>query len=201
MNASIEPAPAVQNSDNGKRRRILLRIAVVFIAIGVLWGLYWLLVLTKRERTDDAYVNGNKVVISAQVPGTVVSVLTDDTQLVQAGQVLVRLDPVDAQISLARSANALAQAVRQVRQTTSTAQQYDSLIATRKIELTRAQADLAKREPLLAANAIVPEEVRHARESVDLAKAAVTQAVRQASAAHALVDGTQVQNNPAVLEA
>jgi len=201
MNASIEPAPAVQNSDNGKRRRILLRIAVVFIAIGVLWGLYWLLVLTKRERTDDAYVNGNKVVISAQVPGTVVSVLTDDTQLVQAGQVLVRLDPVDAQISLARSANALAQAVRQVRQTTSTAQQYDSLIATRKIELARAQADLAKREPLLAANAIAPEEVRHAREAVDLAKAALTQAVRQASAAHALVDGTEVHNNPAVLEA
>jgi len=199
MNASTEPA--VATSDNGKRRRILLRIALLFIVIGALWALYWLLILTKRERTDDAYVNGNKVVISAQVAGTVVSVLTDDTQLVQAGQVLVRLDPVDAQISLARSANALAQAVRQVRQTTSTAQQYDSLIATRKIELTRAQADLAKREPLLAANAIAPEEVRHARESVDLAKAAVTQAVRQASAAHALVDGTQVQNNPAVLEA
>ena len=199
MNANIEPAP--DTSDNGKRRRILLRIAAVFIVIGVLWALYWLLVLTKRERTDDAYVNGNKVVISAQVPGTVVSVLTDDTQLVQVGQVLVRLDPVDAQISLARSASALAQAVRQVRQATSTAEQYDSLIATRKIELARAQADLAKREPLLAANAIAPEEVRHARESVDLAKAALTQAVRQANASHALVDGTQVQNNPAVLEA
>jgi membrane fusion protein (multidrug efflux system) len=199
MNASIEPA--VETSDNGKRRRILLRIAAVFIVIGVLWALYWLLILTKRERTDDAYVSGNKVVISAQVPGTVVSILTDDTQLVQAGQVLVRLDPVDAQINLARSASALAQAVRQVRQAKSTAEQYDSLIATRKIELLRAQADLTKREPLLAANAIAPEEVRHARESVDLAKAAVTQAVRQASAAHALVDGTQVQNNPAVLEA
>jgi membrane fusion protein, multidrug efflux system len=199
MNENIEPT--VEKADNGKRRRTLLRIAALFIAIGVLWSLYWLLVLTKRERTDDAYVNGNKIVISAQVPGTVVSVLTDDTQLVQAGQVLVRLDPVDAEISLARSASALAQAVRQVRQETSTAEQYDSLIATRKIELTRAQADLAKREPLLAANAIAPEEVRHARESVDLAKAALTQAVRQASASHALIDGTRLQNNPAVLQA
>jgi membrane fusion protein, multidrug efflux system len=199
MNANIEPA--VETSDNGKRRRILLRIAVLFIVIGVLWVIYWQLVLTKRERTDDAYVNGNKVVISAQVPGTVVSVLTDDTQLVQAGQVLVRLDPVDAEISLARSASALAQAVRQVRQATSTAEQYDSLIATRKIELARAQADLAKREPLLAANAIAPEEVRHARESVELAKAALTQALRQARASHALVDGTPVQNNPTVLQA
>ena len=92
--------PCSETSDNGKRRRILLRIAAVFVVVGVLWVLYWQLVLTKRERTDDAYVNGNKVVISAQVPGTVVSVLADDTQLVQAGQVLVRLDPVDAQINL-----------------------------------------------------------------------------------------------------
>ena len=68
----------------------------MFVVIGVLWGIFWVLVLSKRERTDDAYVNGNKVVISAQVSGTVIAVLADDTQLVEAGQVLVRLDPVDA---------------------------------------------------------------------------------------------------------
>ncbi len=199
MNAIIEPeAPAPAN---GHRRKILLLIAAVFVVIGILWALYWILVLSKRERTDDAYVNGNKVVISAQVSGTVVAVLTDDTQLVKAGQALARLDPVDAEISLARSASALAQTVRQVRQSRSTAGQYDSLIATRKIELARSQADLAKREPLLADNAIAPEEVRHARESVELAKSALAQAERQSSAAHALVDGTKVQNNPAVLEA
>jgi membrane fusion protein, multidrug efflux system len=199
MNAIVEPeAPAPAN---GRRRKILLLIAAVFIVIGVLWALYWILVLSKRERTDDAYVNGNKVVISAQVSGTVIAVLTDDTQLVQAGQALARLEPVDAEISLARSASALAQTVRQVRQSRSTAVEYDSLIATRKIELARAEADLAKREPLLADNAIAPEEVRHARESVELAKSALAQAQSQSSAAHALVDGTKVQNNPAVLEA
>ena len=73
---------------NGKRRRILILIAVIFIVLGVLWAAYWVLVLSKRERTDDAYVNGNKVVISAQVSGTVIAVLADDTQLVKAGQVL-----------------------------------------------------------------------------------------------------------------
>ncbi len=182
MNANIDAAEAPPPA-NGKRRRILLLIAAVFIVIGVLWGIVWLLVLSKRERTDDAYVNGNKVVISAQVPGTVVAVLTDDTQFVQAGQVLVRLDPTDAQISLARSSSALAQTVRQVRQEKSTAAQYDALVASRKIELARAQIDLAKREPLLADSAIAPEEVRHARESVELAKAALAQAVREATIA------------------
>jgi membrane fusion protein (multidrug efflux system) len=199
MNASIDTEPGTPAA--GKRRRILVLIALAFIAIGVLWGAYWVLVLSKRESTDDAYVNGNKVVISAQVSGTVIAIMTDDTQRVDAGQVLVRLDPIDAQTALARSASALAQVVRQVRQQKSTAEETDSLIATRQLELARATADLAKREPLLADHAIAPEEVRHARESVELARAALVQAQRQATSAHALVDGTDVQENPAVLQA
>ena len=199
MNANVEPAAAAPA--NGKRTRIIILIAVVFIVLGLLWTAYWVLVLTKRERTDDAYVNGNKVVISPQIAGTVIAVLADDTQLVKAGQVLVRLDPIDAQTSLSRAAGALAQTVRQVRQEKSTADQYDSVISTRKLELARAETDLAKREPLLADRAIAPEEVRHARETVELARAALTQAVRQSTASHALVDGTQVEDNPAVLQA
>jgi membrane fusion protein (multidrug efflux system) len=91
--------------------------------------------------------------------------------------------------------------VRQVRQQKLNADQYDAMIATRRLELVRAEADLAKREPLLADSAIAPEEVRHARESVLLARAALTQAERQATASHALVDGTDVEDNPAVLQA
>src|SRR5450631_102217 len=113
MNSVVDSPNA---APTGKRRRILALIAVAFIVIGLLWGLFWLLVLSKRERTDDAYVNGNRVVISAQVSGTVIAVLADDTQLVKAGQVLVRLDPIDAETSLNRMAGALAQTVRQVRQ-------------------------------------------------------------------------------------
>src|ERR1700726_1826813 len=198
MNSTVETLP---EAPAGKRRKVLVIIALVFIVIGLLWGLFWLLVLSKRERTDDAYVNGNKVVISAQISGTVIAVLADDTQLAKAGQVLVRLDPVDADTSLARAASALAQTVRQVRQEKSTADQYDSVIETRKLELARAQADLTKREPLLADRAIAPEEVRHARESVELARAALTQAVRQSTASHALVDGAQIEDNPSVLQA
>ena len=198
MNAAIDTAP---EAPTAKRRRILTIIGVVFIVIGLLWGLFWFFVLAERERTDDAYVNGNKVVISSQVSGTVIAVLTDDTQLVTAGQALVRLDPIDAETALARGASALGQTVRQVRQEKLTADQYDSLIVTRRLELARAEADLAKREPLVAASAIAPEEVRHARENVALARAALTQAERQATASHALVDGASVEDNPAVLQA
>jgi membrane fusion protein, multidrug efflux system len=199
MNATLDSSAATP--PNGKRRRILLLIALVFIVIGALWATYWILVLSKREKTDDAYVNGNRVEISAQIAGTVVAVLADDTQLVKAGQVLVKLDPIDAATALSRSASALAQAVRQVRQQKATAEQYDSAIESRKLELTRAEIDLAKREPLLAEHAIAAEEVRHAQESVQLARAALAQAVRQSKSSHALVDGTRVEDNPMVLQA
>jgi membrane fusion protein (multidrug efflux system) len=141
------------------------------------------------------------VTISSQVQGTVIAVLADDTQRVEAGQVLVRLDPTDAQTALSRAASVLAQTVRQVRQQKANAEQFDSQIETRKLELARAEADLAKRQPLLANQAIAGEEVRHAQESVQLAKAALTQAVRQSLSSHALVDGTSVESNPSVLEA
>jgi membrane fusion protein (multidrug efflux system) len=199
MNANTESLAT--NPPKGKRRRILLLIAGIFILIGALWACYWVLVLEKREKTDDAYINGNRVVISAQISGTVVAVLADDTQLVNAGQILVRLDPIDAQTALSRAGNALAQAVRQVRQQKATAGQYDSEIESRRLELIRAQMDLAKREPLLSDRAIAGEEVRHAQESVQLASAALTQAQRQALAAHTLIDGTPVESNPAVLQA
>ncbi|MDE2305585.1 MAG: efflux RND transporter periplasmic adaptor subunit [Gammaproteobacteria bacterium] len=197
MNANTE-APAAAS---GSRRRILVAIVLVFLLVGLLWGLYWVLVLSKREDTDDAYVNGNKVVISARVAGTVVAVLADDTQLVKAGQVLARLDPVDAETKLSRAASALARSVREVRQERAMADQYDAVVAARRLELSRAQADLARRRPLLADEAIAPEELRHASDAVRIAADALAQAERQARAAHALVDGTDVAHNPAVLEA
>jgi membrane fusion protein (multidrug efflux system) len=196
MNATVEGIPS-----NGRRRRVLVLITAGLLLLGLLWVVYFVLVLERRERTDDAYINGNKVVVSSQVAGTVIAVLADDTQQVRAGQVLVRLDPTDAQVALARAGSSLAETVRRVRQEKATAAQYDSRIETRRIELARARADLAKREPLLAAHAIAPEEVRHARESLALAEAALTEAQREAVASHALVDGSDVENNPAVLQA
>ncbi len=186
---------------NGNRSKILWIIAAVFVVLGALWWVWWLLVLSVRESTDDAYVDGDKVIISSQIPGTVVAIAAENTQLVNAGQVLVQLDPTDSASQLDRAASALAQAVRQVRQQAATADQYGALIQTRQRELARAQVDLERREPLLAEQAIAPEEIRHARDTVELARAALQQAIRQSEAAKALVEGADVAGNPAVLQA
>ena len=189
------------NGKNGKRRVILIVIALVFVLAGIAWWLLYVFVFSLRETTDDAYVNGNQVSVSSQIAGTVTAVLADDTQLVQEGQPLVRLDPTDAEVALAKARSALASAVRQVRQQTEQASQYDSAIASRRTDLSQAQADLNRRQPLLADKAIAPEEVAHARETVRNAENALDQVLRQSAAAHALVDGTAVAENPAVMQA
>ena len=183
---------------NGKRRRILTIVAGVFAVLGILWFVLWYVVLSERERTDDAYVSGNQVAVTSQIAGTVVGVYANNTDLVSAGEVLVRFDPTDAQTALNRAASALAQSVRQVRQQRAMAGQYTALVASRQIELSRAEADLARRSPLVAEQAIASEEVRHAEEAVVIAHANLSAAQSQADAARALVDGVSVRDNPAV---
>jgi membrane fusion protein (multidrug efflux system) len=205
MSDSPTPAAGSANGEskngNGKRRVILGVIAVVFVLAGIGWYLLWLFVFSQREVTDDAYVSGNQVIVSAQVPGTVIAVLADDTQRVDPGQALVKLDPTDSEVALAKAKSSLANAVRQVRQQTELASQYDAAIAARRIDLSRAEADLKRRQPLLADKAVAPEEVAHAREAVDTAKASLDLAVRQSAASHALVDGTDIARNASVMQA
>jgi membrane fusion protein (multidrug efflux system) len=196
-----QETPKRNGNGNGKRRVVLGVIALIFIVVAVVWVLLYMFVFSLRETTDDAYVNGNQVSVSSQVSGTVIAVLADDTQLVEAGQVLVRLDPTDADLTLARAQSTLAQAVRQVRQQTHVAGQYDATVAARKEDVARAQADLNRREPLLAERAVAPEDVAHAKQALTDAKSALEAAQRQADASHALVDGTDIGGNPAVQEA
>jgi membrane fusion protein, multidrug efflux system len=206
MSATESDKPAGNDSglaakNPAKRRRALLIVVAVFVLIAVVWVLLWLFVFSRREKTDNAYVGGNQVTISAQVPGTVIAIMADDTQRVEAGQVLVRLDPTDAEVRLAQARSALAQAVRGVRQQTSSASGADAQLASSKLELAKVEADLKRHLPLLAAHAESPEIVQHLRDGVAQARAAVNAATAQAAAAHAAIEGTDVAQNPAVLQA
>jgi len=174
---------------------------MVFVLAALAWFLLWKFVFSGRENTDNAYVGGNLVGISAQVPGTVIAVLTDDTQHVDAGQVLVKLDPTDADVRLRQVRSALALAVRQVRGQTDSASGADAAVAARKVDLAKAEADLKRHLPLVVAQAESPEIVQHLRDAVAGAQAALDAAQAQAQSAHAAIAGTDIANNPAVQQA
>src|SRR4051794_11914191 len=88
------------------RVRILILIAVVLVlGVGV-----WLWATAGHETTDDAQTEGHVVQISARVGGTVLNVLVNDNQMVEAGATLVAIDPRDYQIAVDRAKADLADA-------------------------------------------------------------------------------------------
>jgi len=196
MNANAEAS-----GGNQPRRKALTILIVLFLVIGTGWYLWWWLVLSHRETTSDAYVAGNQIAVSAQVGGTVVSLSADDTQRVESGQELVRLDATEAQLQLQRAAAVLAQSLRNARQQSATATQFDALAKQRAVELQWAEAQVKRRQPLLATQAVSAEELQQAQSGVEMARAALQAAQQQAAAAHTQFSGPRPEDQPSVIEA
>ena len=91
----------------------LLVLTLIFTAIGIYWGVKHFGTWQYQESSENAYVNGHLVQISAQIPGRVSQILVDDNDTVQAGQVLAVLDDNNAVLTLEKARSQLIQAVRQ----------------------------------------------------------------------------------------
>jgi len=213
-NISTVDAPPRQRASRA-RRRALLGVAAVVVLAGLAWGGYEWLVLSHYEDTDNAYVQGNVVQITPQIGGTVTAIYADETDRVQAGDTLVRLDGADADVTLAQAEAALGQAVRQTRTLyanngalAATVRQRETQVASAATQLATAREDWARRRMLAASGAVSGEELEHARDQeraaqsvLEGAQAAVRVAREQWLGNQALTDGTPVERHPNVLAA
>ena len=209
------PESTLPTTAGSARRKALTGVTALVIVAGIAYAIYWALVLNHVESTDNAYVQGNVVQITPQVGGTVVAIGADDTDHVKAGQVLVQLDPADAQVALDQAEAQLAQTVREVRtlyanNSTLAAQveAHNADLARARSEQERAQGDVARRTPLLASGAVGQEEFDHtkaqltaAQSSVAAAQSALLAAREQLASNQTQTDGIAVAQHPSVLRA
>jgi len=183
------------------RKKTLLAVIATF-AVGVIgYGAYYAVALRHAESTDDAYVNGNVVQITSQVPGTVLSVGADDTDFVKAGTPLVQLDTADAKVSLEQAESQLAKTEREVRNQYATSAQLAATLRQREAEVARAADDLKRRESLAAPGFISREALQHDRTTLSVAEAAASAARQQLAAQQALVENTTIASHPDVRNA
>ena len=189
------------NDNPGKRKAVLIAITAAFVVAGAAWTAYYQLVLSREEVTDNAYVGGNLVNLSAQVTGNVDAIRADETQMVKAGAPLITLNAIDADLALRQAQARLGNVVRQERERYASVAQYDAVIEQRRLALATAQGNLARRAPLAADQTISGEDLAHAKQAVDDAKAALTVAQRQAESAKSGVAGVHLTSHPAVLSA
>lgn len=95
-----------------KKKRVV--VPVITACILVLTGIIMAIHSTFFQSTDDAFVEGRLVSVAPRVAGPVIKLLVDDNDEVQAGQLLVEIDPADYEVKLHQAEAKLAEAKAQL---------------------------------------------------------------------------------------
>ncbi len=82
------------------RARVIVPVVLLILAVG---GYFLWSYMSSYESTDDAQVDGHVNAISARIGGQVLQVMVEDQQYVNAGDVLVKIDPRDFEVAVAQA--------------------------------------------------------------------------------------------------
>jgi membrane fusion protein (multidrug efflux system) len=85
---------------NSSAFRIALSVGIVVLLVA---GFFVYRYVSSYESTDDAQVDGHVNSISARISGHVIKLNVQDNQYVQAGTVLIEIDPADYQVAYDRA--------------------------------------------------------------------------------------------------
>jgi membrane fusion protein, multidrug efflux system len=100
-----ETEPTTLRRSIPRRRRRLTRpiLGSIILLTLLIGGYFEWKHLSTYESTDDAQVDGHLNAISARISGQVVEVRAEDEMLVHAGDIVVRIDPRDYEIAVAKA--------------------------------------------------------------------------------------------------
>ena len=194
--------PDLAQADRSARRRRWLTILGAVVAVAVIgYAIYWFAYARYFESTDDSYVGGDVIAITAREPASVLAIHADNTQAVQRGQLLIEFDPTSATVAMQAAEADLARTVRKVRGTFATADKLRSEVDAARVALAQAESDLARRQSASKDGAVSAEEVKHAQDAVQSAAASLKSAQGGLGETLASIQGTSIANNPDVLAA
>ncbi|MEP7304506.1 MAG: HlyD family secretion protein [Acidobacteriota bacterium] len=129
-----------------------VRIALGVLIIAVIAVGAWFYLTAARESTDDAQVDAHVTPIASRVGGTIQALPIADNQHVEAGTVLVQLDPRDYEIAVAKAraelldAEASARAAQSTVPVTSATTTGTLSTAQGSVEQSQAGIDQAQKE-------------------------------------------------------
>ena len=156
--------PPPRRRSRRRLARILVPVVVLILLAAASYALW--IHFSAYESTDDAQIDGHIDAISARISGHLSDVLVQDAQLVKEGDVLVRIDPRDYQVAVAKADADLAEA--------------EAALLSSRVEV-----------PIISTN--TASTLQTARSSRADADAGLTAAQRQLNAAQARLETAQAQ--------
>lgn len=202
--AITSSAPLNETTDQRPKHRwgklaLMLALPLALLA----GGLFYWLSLQGTISTDNAYLQQDKVAVSAQVGGEIVEVFVKDGEQVEKGQLLFRIDPEPYRLQIAQANAAIASAEANVTALSNSSDLSGADISAARENISFAQANFARKDTLYERGFLTKTEHDAAQHAVNQAREQLRQAQARAQAAQAkLATGSAVPGeNPQIAAA
>jgi membrane fusion protein (multidrug efflux system) len=166
------------------RKKLFTYLGLGVGAVAVIAGGYWFFVGSHYVSTDNAYVNVSSAQVTPLTNGRVMDVRVHDSQQVNKGDVLVVIDPADAQLLVNQAEAGYGATLRKIRT-------YFAQAEARKADCQRTRLDYQRRAKIQNTGAMSTEEFTSYKAAYEASCAAL-------QAAEALTSNTTVEKHPEV---
>lgn len=158
--ANPEMETVVVRTLNAARLR---RLGVIVTGVVVLLAITWFLFFRMAAvGTDNAYINGPVVSMTAQVSGQVAQVAVHDNQHVDKGDLLLQVDPRPFQIALEQAEANLELARQGVSQGSASIRAAEADVQQHRSDLAQARSDAARAHELAPKGYLSREDIEKA---------------------------------------
>jgi membrane fusion protein, multidrug efflux system len=191
--AAAQPEPAVQElvaAPKGRRPWVVIVAVLLLVAI-VVATVSYITSDAGSQSTNDAYIEGRVVRISPKVAGQVVSLHVDDNVSVNAGDVLLEIDPVDYQAKVDQAVAAVTAAESAVEQTKAAVLRAEAAVGEAQAAARAAETEAKRRASdyhrysAMGTDGVSEQQLETAKDAADSADDQREAAVKKLDAAGA----------------
>ena len=199
--------PGKAASTHSARRVATTLFVALLFAAGVIAALVFLVNSAAYQSTDDAFIDGHIIPVSAKVAGRVQTVYVNDNQPVEKGDTVVELDPRDfdaaarqkaaalqsSQAQEAAAQAALQQTIAHVKTLQATVESDQATAAADAAQNEKAQNDFKRYQDLYRTKVVSPQDVDQYRAAAKSGQATLDAAEKKVLSDEAQVNEAQAQ--------
>jgi membrane fusion protein (multidrug efflux system) len=155
-----------------KRRKIRAYVALGLVVAAVIAaGWFWYRQYEKYYKTDDAYIDADRVAVSSKILGRITNLYADEGDTVRKGMLLVTLDSSDLVAQRLQAQSSRDQAKAMLEQSIAKYELDQKGIRVQEINLQKAKEDLDRATLQFRGNVIPKEQFDHTQKAFEAAQA------------------------------
>lgn len=183
---------------HARRNRYLLSVALMLVVGTLIYAGYWRHYCRFRIVSRNAFVTGNLIPVEADATGIVTQVLVEESQYVNKGDLLVRLDEHRAQTALGQRRGELGQVVREIGAVFASRRQMCQKLIAHSARLARVRHDVLRLRQALPNGSVSGQAMQNAEDQMMVLEAEMREAEAELNSVEAKVGGTDRVLHPDV---